>query len=687
MNLRGLLFLILFSCATAAGLAQNSAEVIVYDSTPAGFCAAIGAAREGASVILLEPTQHIGGVNTGGLSLSDSFGCIRESLGGLWREWHERIVADYAARGVQLPYQVNDVNEVKWTYEPHVAMRVTRAMLDEANVTVLTGRYLQSVKKDGARITTLVTKNGSFTGKVFVDASYEGDLMAAAGVSWTIGREGRDEFGESQAGVTHGIKKPRVKVSGFDETGNPLPFITGTKLPPDGTPDDMLQVFSFRLVLTRDPQNRVPMPAPASYDPARWELARRFMAVHPDKVGIDLYELPNGKFDGNDGIHKLLSLGMVGGAQKWCGADEAGRRAIWEEHKQYTLEFYHFLSTDPSVPKKARDTYAALGLCKDEFAEHGHFPPELYVRQGRRMEGEYFMTQNDMDQSPSKEDPVGVSSFPADSHDVTRIALPAGGVITEGAFLRWVQGKRHGYPHQVPYRALIPKRDECANLIVPVAFSCTHVVICSARVEPTWMVLGQSAGVAAAMAAKRGASVQDMPYADLKPRLEAQGQRLVLPDQSKTPPQTATGLIPVTSLPGIVLDDKDAELTGDWAHSTRFKPCIGSGYVISGAKDARGDGKASATFRFKAPKSGEYQVLMAYSAHATRASNVPVLITSGGRETKLTVDQTRPLPAGQNFQRIGTAALNAGVETIITIKNTDTTGFVILDAVQLVPVK
>ncbi len=522
--------IILAACTTLTGLAEESADIVVYDSTPAGYSAAIAAAREGASVILLEPTDHVGGVNTGGLSLSDSFGCLRESLGGLWREWHERIAADYAARGVKLPYQVDDTNEVRWTYEPHVAMRVTRAMLDEAKVTVLTGRSLRAVRKDGTQITTLVTTNGSFTGKVFIDASYEGDLMAAAGVSWTIGREGRDEFNESQAGVNHGQKKPTAKISGFGGDGKPLSLITGTELPPRGTADGRLQVYSFRLCLTRNPDNRVPMPAPANYDPARWELARRLLAVQGHKgVGFDTYPLPNGKFDGNDSIGRLLSLGLVGGAQGWCEADEAGRQAIWKAHKQYTLELFHFLTTDPSVPESIRNHYAGLGLCKDEFAEYGHFSPELYVREGRRMKGEYFMTQNDIDKNPAKDDPVGVSSFPADSHDVTRVALKEGGVVTEGAFLHWYPGKRHGYPYHVPYRALTPKKNECGNLLVPVAFSGTHVVICSARVEPTWMTLGHSAGIAAAMAAMRGIDVQDLPYDDLARRLEAQGQRLALP--------------------------------------------------------------------------------------------------------------------------------------------------------------
>lgn len=514
---------------------DHQADVVIYGSTPAGCLAAVAAAREGTSVILLEPTEHVGGMKTGGLSLSDSFGSLRKStLGGLWREWHQRIIDDYTRRGIKLPYSLDDKDGTRWTYEPHVAMRVTREMLDEAKVTVLTKRYLKSVTKEGPRITSLVTKNGTFTAKVFIDASYEGDLMAAAGVKWTIGREGRKEFNEPHAGVRY--PKEVMPINGFDEAGSPLPLITRTNKLPEGTGDDSLQVFSFRLVLTRDPENRVPMPKPTNYDPARWELLRRYVKSGGQKFGFDLYPLPGGKFDGNDSIGGQFSLGFVGGGQEWCDADEAKRALIWEAHRQYTLELYHFLTTDPSVPKRIRNKYVGLGLCKDEFASHGHFPPALYVRQGRRMKGAYFMTESDITTQPDKTNSVGISSFPIDAHDVTRVAVKGGGVLTEGKVLVWGEDNkrsRHGKPFEVPYSAMVPKAKECDNLIVPVALSCTHVVICSIRVEPTWMVLGQSAGIAAALSAKEDVPVQQLPYTELRDRLLAQGQVLDLPAQAK----------------------------------------------------------------------------------------------------------------------------------------------------------
>jgi FAD dependent oxidoreductase len=687
MNLptRLLSLVIISAITTVASFAQNS-DVIVYGSTPGGFCAAIAAAREGASVILLEPTEHVGGLSTGGLSHCDSNQMRRETLMGLFDEWHRRVVKDYTDRGLPAPYDATLKDTGKWTFEPHVAMRVTLAMLKESGVTVKTGRYLKSVTKDGARITSLVTKDGTFTAKVFVDGSYEGDLMAAAGVNWTIGREGRAEFGESYAGKQYPKKK--MDISGFDDAGRLLPLVTSSDAGPDEAGDRNIMTYSFRPCLTRDAAKMVPMPAPTNYDPARFELARRAFKAGARGVGLDLYPLPGGKLDGNNSIHGQISLGLVGGCNTWHNADEAGRAEIWEAHKQYTLEFLHFLRTDPAVPQKVRDEFAGLGLCKDEFAATAHFPPALYVRESRRMKGAYVLSQNDIIASPEKDDAIAISSFPIDSHDCQRVALKDGGVINEGTiFPVRVPGSKMGYAYHVPFRSVLPQATQCTNLLVPVALSCTHVAISSLRIEGAWMAIGQGAGVAAALAAKQSVAVQDLPYPVLRQRLLAQGQVLALPVSSKRAAAKEDGFIPVKSLPGIVLDDADAQLAGEWTRSTNFKPHIGSGYIVTGDKDARSDGKTSATFRVKVPKSGEYKVLMAYSAHETRAKNVPVTITSGGRETKLTVDQTRPLPEGQHFQPIGTTDLSAEVETTIQIKNTDTIGFIILDAVQLVPVK
>jgi hypothetical protein len=510
--------------------ATKSADVLVYGATPAGVCAAVGAAREGVSVLLVEPTEHVGGVNTGGLCFSDSNQMARSALRGLFAEFHQRIEDDYKMRGVTLPYTVAVKDQKSWTYEPHVAARVTQAMLKEAGVTVVTGKILAHVKMDGTQIKSITsTKGEMFTAKTYVDATYEGDLLAAAGATWVIGREGRKEFGESLAGKQY-PKKP-MGISGLDAQGNLLPLITTKDAGPDEDGDRNVMVYSFRLCLTTKPENRVPFPAPAHYDPARFEVLRRYFAVEQKPVLLwDLYPLPGDKADANNGIGKQFSMGIVGGGNPWCEASPADRAKIWEEHKQYILELYRFLTTDPAVPQNLREQLAAYGLCKDEFAQYGHWSPQLYVREGRRMRGAYVMTQADILSTNTKPDPIAVVSFPIDSHDCQRIARGVDEVINEGTiFPDRLPGLKRGRVYHVPYRAITPKAAECANLLVPVALSASHVAYCSIRVEPAWMTIGHSAGIAAALAAKRNQPVQELDYIQLKARLLTQNQVLELP--------------------------------------------------------------------------------------------------------------------------------------------------------------
>ena len=661
------------------------ADVIVYGATPGGFCAAIAAAREGAKVVLIEPSAHVGGVNTGGLSFSDSNQTVRSTLLGLFEEWHLRVAADYAARGVKLPYDVAVKDNSVWTYEPHVAARVTDAMLKEAGVKILTKQPLEGVEKNGARIVGLRTTAGIHTAKIFIDATYEGDLMARAGVVWHIGRESRDEYGESFAGRQY--PKEKMAINGFDANGLPLPFITSVRPGDDQAGEETVMVYSFRLCLTKNPANRIPFPAPKAYDPARFELVRRYFQKYPNApLPWDLYPLPGDKFDANNGIGKMFSMGLVGEANGWCASDSKGRAALWEKHKQYTLEFYQFLTTDDAVPAKIRATMVELGLCRDEFPETDHWSPQLYVREGRRMDGRYTLTQKDIIDDPKKEDAIAVSSFPIDSHDCRRIALPDG-VINEGTIYPVrIPGRRHGYAYHVPYRAITPSASECTNLLVPVALSATHVAYSSVRVEPTWMAIGQSAGIAAALAAKAGVSVQALEYAQLRARLLAQHQVLdlpVLPPVGKVARSSGPVSINSKSLLGLILDDAQAELSGDWERSTNFKPHVGTGYLHD---EQRSDGKSRATFRFKAPADGDFELRMAYSAHPTRTTRLPVTLTNGPQVQTFTVDQTIALPSGDAFRTIGTVRLRRDGDYVLEVTNKDTGGFAIVDAFQLLPV-
>jgi hypothetical protein len=523
------------------------------------------------------------------------------------------------------------------------------------------------------------------TAKVYIDATYEGDLMAKSGVVWHLGRESRDEYGEPLAGRQY--PKTKMAINGFDANGLPLPFITTLSQGDDNAGEQTVMVYSFRLCLTKDPAIRVAFPAPKAYDPARFELVRRYFQKYPNApLPWDLYPLPGNKFDANNGIGKMFSMGLVGEANAWCASDAAGRAKLWDKHKEYTLEFYKFLTTDDAVPAKIRATMTELGLCRDEFPETDHWSPQLYVREGRRMDGRYTLTQKDVLEQPAKDDPIAISSFPIDSHDCRRIALPDG-VLNEGTIMPVRMPSRpHGYAYHIPYRAITPSASECTNLLVPVALSATHVAYCSVRVEPTWMTIGQSAGIAAALAAKEGVTVQALDYAQLRARLLAQHQVLDLPVLPPLPAKPAasgkgTGIAPA-SLPGLILDDAQATLSGEWDRSASFKPHIGTGYLHDGQ---RSDGHSKATFRFKAPADGDFELRMAYSAHPTRTTRLPVRLTNGPHVQTFTVDQTIALPSGDAFRTIGTVRLRRDGDYVLEVTNKDTGGFAIVDAFQLLP--
>ncbi len=506
----------------------TSSDVCVYGATPAGVAAAIGAAREGKKTVLLEPMQIIGAMMSSGLSFSDSNQTAREALGGVFEEFYLRVEKHYQSKGIELPYKVADKDQKHWMNEPHVAENIFHDLLKEAGVTVITGQSLKEVTKDGARIRQIRTTDGLHQARVFIDGTYEGDLMAKAGVSYTLGREPAHLYQESLAG--HQYPKKPMAVSPVDAQGKILPLITAPTAGDPTQADGHIMVYSFRLCVTDKAENKVPFPKPANYDPAQFELVKRYFQKYPEaRQLMDFYKLPNGKIDVNNSIGGQISLGLVGASDAWPEADEATRQKIWQQHKDYTLGLLHFLATDPSVPAKHRDEILALGLCKDEFASTENWPPVLYIREARRMKGAYFMTQADVLQKVDKPDSIAISSFPIDSHDCQRIPTSDGGFVNEGTiFPRHVVGRKIGQPHQVPYRSTTPLEKECDNLLVPVCISCSHVVMSSIRVEPTWIVIGQSTGIAAALAATLDTPVQKVPYDQLRARLLAQKQVLDL---------------------------------------------------------------------------------------------------------------------------------------------------------------
>lgn len=516
------------SLLLATSVQASDSDVLVYGATPAGICAAVAAARSGASTTLVEPSKMVGGLMSGGLSFSDSNQCDRTTLKGLFEEIHLRIEKHYTDKGVKLPYAVAVKDQRAWTYEPHVAEKVFNDLLNEAKVKVVLNESLTSLTKDGTHIKSMRTGKDEYTAKTWIDASYEGDLMAAAKVTSVIGREGKKQYGESLAG--HQFTKPTIATSPLGDDGKLLPLMTAAEAGKDEG-DAFIMPYSWRICMTSDPANMVPFEKPATYDPARFEIARRLLnaGVPARYVAVDIYPIPGNKVDINNGIGRMVSMALIGACREWPEADAAKRAKIWQDHKDYALELIWFLRTDPSVPEAVRKQMSALGYCKDEFADYGYFPPALYVREARRMIGEHVLTQADIRTDVTKPDSIGIGCFPIDSHDCQRVATSDGGWTNEGTiFPVHMKGVKYGQPHQLPYRSILPKRAECDNLLVPVCLSSTHVAFSSVRVEPTWMVLGQSSGIAAAMAAKSGKAMQDVPLAELQTQLKAAGQVLDL---------------------------------------------------------------------------------------------------------------------------------------------------------------
>ena len=516
-------------------------DVVVVGASPAGIAAAVAARREGRSALLVEELSRVGGMYTaGGMGLADCFFMDRRMIDGLFEEIHGRIDAHYQSQGIAYrPANHRDrfpKDQGRWYHEPKVAEKVFDELLAEAGVEVITGQPVVAVRKPGGRIEAVELADGRvLAGRVFVDATYTGDLMPLAGVEHVIGREGRAAYGESLAGkqVIHGQRKV-WKVDPRDAAGRLLPTVNTADPGPTEEGDHKIQNYNFRLTLTDDPANSVAIPPPRRYDPARYELLRRYLLAHPDDARIkEPYQLPNRKYDWNDAQSVAFSHAIPGGSWAYPAADLPTRRAIEDDHREFTLGLLHFIRTDPSVPTRIRDSFARFGLPKDEHVDTSHFPPMIYIREARRMVGEHVLTQHDIDREPRKPDSIGLGLAPITIHNVQRVAL-ADGYYHEGS--AHTPYEPHGAPYQIPYRALLPKRGQCDNLLVPVCLSASHVALGSIRVEPTWIMLGQSAGVAAALAATEGVACHDLPYDRLRERLLAGRQVLdLLPEREPAP--------------------------------------------------------------------------------------------------------------------------------------------------------
>ena len=668
-----------FSMAAFSPAAEpQRADLIVYGGTSGGITAAIQAKRLGHSVILIEPTRHLGGLTTGGLGATDIGN--KGAIGGMSREFYQRIKKYYQQEQVWVhsARPKDNGEDTQWTFEPGVATKTFSGMIQEAGVPVITGERLDlknGVRKDGARITEIVMESGArFAGAMFIDATYEGDLMARAGVSYHVGREANSVYNETLNGVqtARATKHQFIKdVDPWIVPGDPksgvLPGIQTDPAGPDGSGDHRLQAYNFRLTTTDVPANRVPWPKPANYDPMSFELLLRNFEAGDHRVPWNPIFMPNRKTDTNNNF--AFSTDNIGMNYGYPEGDYATRERIIQEHRDYTQGLMWTLANNPRVPEKVRAEFQRLGLAADEFTDNQNWPRQLYVREVRRMISDYVMTEKNCLRQEVIEDSVGMGAYNMDSHNVRRHLTADGKVRNEGD----IQVSSKPYP--ISYRTIRPRAAECTNLLAPLVLSSSHIAFGSIRMEPVFMVLGQSAATAAVHAIQQKTTVQGIDYATLKTQLLA--DRQVLDFIPPARPASA-GQPPPLQLDGIVVDQKAAVLSGFEALSQAAHPFHGEDYAHD---DNQAKGQQSAVFTATLPADGKYMVRLAYTALPNRASNVPVTVGTASGPVKVVVNQRLAPSVKGLLHPLGTWNLKAGANTV-EISNAGTDGHVIIDAVQ-----
>ncbi len=537
--------LLLLTLAVAAVAAPRQFDVVVYGCTSGAVTAAVQTKKMGKTVVMVCPERHLGGLTAGGLGWTDSGN--KAVIGGLSREFYHRVWQHYAKPGAwkwqkqadfgnkgQGTVALDQEARTMWIFEPHVAEQVYEAWVKELQIPVVRNAWLdraKGVKKEGDRIVSITMLDGKiYAGKMFLDATYEGDLMAAAGVSYHVGREAGSTYGEKWAGVQTGVLHHRhhfgavkTPISPYVVPGDPksgvLPRISTEPPGNYGEADGKIQAYCFRMCLTKVLENRVPFAKPAGYDPKEYELLVRIFEAGWRETFQKFDAIPNGKTDTNN--HGPFSTDNIGRNWDYPEASYARRKAIEQEHAQYQQGWLYFIANDPRVPTEVRTEMAQWGLAKDEFKGSGNWPHQMYIREARRMTGQYVMTENELLKKRATPESVGMGSYGMDSHNIQRYITPEGYVQNEGDI-----GVSTNGPYQISYGSLVPKRGQVANLLVPVCLSSSHIAYGSIRMEPVFMILGQSAATAAVMAIDKSLAVQDVSYAELKARLEKDGQVL-----------------------------------------------------------------------------------------------------------------------------------------------------------------
>jgi hypothetical protein len=638
-------------------------DICIYGGTAAGVTAAYTAKKMGKSVMLIEPGMHLGGMTSGGLGQTDIGN--KYAISGLALDFYRRLGKYYG-------------RFESWIFEPSVAKNHLQQYLDEAGIKVNYNYRIVSANKKGRNIQSIVLENSvkpesstnmTIEAAMFIDCSYEGDLLARSGVSYTIGREANSVYNETINGVQlmdghqfqDGIDP--YKVPGKPESGL-LWGISNEKLMPDGTGDKKAQAYNYRICLTSDKLNQVPIIRPEGYEPDRYELLIRWMQKQPERKTLNDYFIwslmPNNKTDINN--RNAFSTDMIGMNYDYPDGDYATRARIVKDHEVYTKGLLYFIGHDPRVPQELRNEMLQWGYPKDEYTGSGNWSPQLYIREARRMVGSYVMTEANCVGKEVITDGVGMAAYTMDSHNVQRLVVN-GMVKNEGN----VEVSTSG-PYPIAYRSIIPKENECGNLLVPVCLSASHIAYGSIRMEPVFMVLAQSAATAAAMAIDSKVNVQNVNIEKLQERL-------------KTDP-LANG-----SIQQVLVDNEDKARTtvlGDWKTIKG-----GFGPSLLSTKGAA-TGFQSVRFNPQITKSGKYSAYMYLPKKPGLSSSISVDVFDGKVRKEIKLKPADVKVVGQTSGEwvfLGTYDIQKKAKTYVEISNKDADGIVFADAVLMVPAR
>lgn len=688
-------FVLGISCVTAA---SKDVDVVIYGDTSAAISSAVQVKRMGKTVVVVAPHVHLGGLSSSGLGWTDSG--KKEAIGGIAREFYHRVWRhyqgpeawswqkkdDYGNRGQGSP-AIDGDRRTMWIFEPKVAEMIFESWVKENEIEVIRDEWLDrenGVKTENGKIISITTLSGNtYTGKMFLDCTYEGDLLASAGVSYFIGREANSVYGETLSGVqTKNAKKHQFSgmVDPFVKEGVPssglLARISDSGPGQEGSGDSKMQAYNFRVCLTQVEDNRLPFPKPDGYDASQYELLLRTLHMGSRHVFGKFDPIPNSKTDTNN--HGPFSTDNIGMNYDYPDGSYEQRKAIVAEHEQYQKGYFYFLSNDPRVPEDVRERMSRWGLAKDEFKDNGNWPHQIYVREARRMVGSFVMTElhlRDLKETPRS---VGMGSYNMDSHNVQRyVAKDEQGrayVLNEGDIQ-----VNPGGPYEISYDSLIPKHGECPNLLVPVCISSSHIAFGSIRMEPVFMILGQSAATAAVLSIESGLDVQSLPYEVLKEKLLMDGQVLEL--ERKNIVSYGEGIDP-SSLSGVVIDDEKIKFSGEWIRSSSLRPFIGSSYHHDGNT---GKGMRSAEFPFQVERNGLHEVRVSFLPHGNRAGEVRYEIDTAKGKQIVKLDQRRKSDGDNLWHSLGSFQFLAEQKYSVKVSNEDTEGFVIVDSARIIP--